>query len=109
MKLPANTIIVPDKISKYLLTKREDDDKSQYLAKAGYTLSSAVQWLVDLRQQILPKDAIFLETNTYGDVYEISGNLTGPNGKRLAVTTIWMTETLTRKTKFVTLFPMRRK
>lgn len=38
-------------------------------------------------------------------MYEIKGNLTGPNGKSLAVCTIWMTETATGDTKFITMYP----
>ena len=38
-------------------------------------------------------------------MYEIKGNLTGPNGKTLAVCTIWMTETATGDTKFITMYP----
>ena len=33
------------------------------------------------------------------------GKLTGPNGKSLSVCTIWMTETETKSTKFITMYP----
>jgi len=33
----------------------------------------------------------------------------GPNGKILAMSTVWMTEDATRITKFITLYPDKRK
>jgi hypothetical protein len=63
----------------------------------------------DLRTQILPLDAVVLETNKFGRYYEIRGTLTGPNGVKLAVRTIWMTEHLSGATKFVTLIPDKRR
>ncbi len=41
----------------------------------------------------------------YGQMYEIRGNLTGPNGKTLATITVWMTEIATGVTKFITIYP----
>jgi hypothetical protein len=40
-----------------------------------------------------------------GQMYEIRGKLTGPNGKSLLVCTIWLTETETKSTKFITMYP----
>jgi hypothetical protein len=46
-----------------------------------------------------------VESTEYGDKYRIRGVLAGPNGRALNVVTIWMTETATGKTKFITLYP----
>ena len=51
--------------------------------------------------------AIPTENTRYGQMYKIKGNLTGPNGKILAVCTIWMTETTTGDTKFITMYPKK--
>ena len=82
-------------------------DKSAFLAEAGYTTDNADQLLRDLRAQILSLDATVLESNKFGQYYEIRGRLTGPNGVALTVRTIWMTEHLSGITKFVTLIPDR--
>jgi len=50
-----------------------------------------------------------LESNRFGQYYEIRGTLTGPNGVALPVRTIWMTEHLSGVTKFVTLIPDTRR
>ena len=73
--------------------------------QVGYTLRNADDLLQDLRLQILSLDAQLLESNKFGQSYEIRGTLTGPNGGTLAVRTIWITEHLSGITKFVTLIP----
>ena len=109
MRLPADTAIDADKLTRYLLLPQARGDKSAFLAQAGYTLENADQLLRDLRTQILPLDAVSLESNEFGQYYENHGMLTGPNGVTLAVRTIWMTEHLSGVTKFVTLIPDKRR
>jgi hypothetical protein len=105
MKLPGNTVIAPRKLTQYLLRLRLEDDKSQFLALAGYTLENADQLMSDLCEQILPLEAELFDETEYGPKYRIRGTLVGPNGRVLRVLTIWMKERATNQTKFVTLFP----
>ncbi len=104
MKLPADSEIAREKITRYLLTLRTEDDKSHFIAMAGYTLAHADKLLEDLRG-LLAKEAEFIESTEYGDKYRICGTLTGPNGRMLRVVSIWMTEEAVGRTKFVTLYP----
>jgi len=109
MKLPENNLIAQEKLTKYLLVLRKRNNKSKWLAEAGYILEN---WKIlerDIRKQILSIDAVPTEKTEYGQTYEIKGKLVGPNGKRLAVCTIWMTEKATEKTKFITMYPDKRK
>ncbi len=105
MKLPNNTRIAPEKLTQYLLIPKKRNDKSKWLAQAGYTLENWQQLENDLRVQILSLEAIAGEATKYGQAYEIRSNLTGPNSKTVAVVTVWMTETATGVTKFVTMYP----
>ncbi|MGK7904982.1 MAG: DUF6883 domain-containing protein [Hormoscilla sp.] len=105
MKLSANTIIAEAKITQYLLKYIPKDDKSLFLARAGYYQENWQQLERDLREQILPLDATLIEQTRYGDKYRIRGTLTGPNGMSLQVITIWMIESELGQTKFITLFP----
>jgi hypothetical protein len=107
MKLPANTVIAPRKLTEYLLRLRPEDDKSHFLGFAGYKLEDADRLMRDIREQLLPLEAEFQEKTEYGPKYRIRGTLTGPNGRVLCVVTIWMKENATNRTKFVTLFPDR--
>lgn len=109
MRLPADTTIAEDKLTHYLLLPQARGDKSAFLARAGYRLENAAQLLQDLRTQILPCEAIELESNKFGRYHEIRARLTGPNGVKLAVCTIWMTENLSGVTKFNTLIPDKRR
>ena len=77
-----------------------------FLAQAGYTLDNWRRLEADLREQILPLEALPSdEPNRFGDVYEIRGVLRGVNGVDLAVVTIWMIEYETQATKLITLYP----
>jgi hypothetical protein len=105
MKLSANAIIAHRKMSEYLLRPRMEDDKSGFLALAGYTPEHADQLMSDLREQILPLEAELFDRTEYGLKYRIRGALKGPNGRALRVLTIWMKEDATGETKFVTLMP----
>ena len=105
MILSSNASISPEKLIQYLLTPRKHNDKSKYLAQAGYIIEN---WRVlenDLRSQILSLEAVLSELSQYGQTYKISGLLKGPNGKTLAVNTVWMNENASGVTKFITLYP----
>ncbi|WP_330205013.1 DUF6883 domain-containing protein [Cyanobacterium sp. DS4] len=88
MKLPQDAIITEAKLTKYLLKWKPIDDKSQFLLKAGYTITTAKQLEKDLREQILPLNAVYTESNNFGEKYEIKGQLKGINGVILIVITI---------------------
>jgi len=108
MKLPVDAAIALEKLTGYLLTEQPRGDKSRFLAEAGYTRANPVQLRRDLREQVLPLDATPLPSRGYGDLYEITGILRGPNGVELPVRTIWIRERATGLVKFVTLVPLRR-
>ena len=105
MKLPQNTTIARRKVTDYLLRHREEDDKSGFLARAGYSMEKPDRLIDDIRKQLLPLNAELMEETEYGPKYRICGTLTGPNGRVFRVSSIWMKEDATGDTKFVTLFP----
>jgi len=101
--LPQDAIITAEKLTNYLLVPLPKDDKSQFLARAGYTLDNWQQLEQDLRSQILTQPAELIEINRYGEKYAIRACLRGTNGLKLNILTIWMVANDT--TKFVTLVP----
>jgi hypothetical protein len=105
MKLPDDTVIAPEKLTQYLLVSKKRNDKSKWLAQGGYTLENWTELENDLRVQILSLEATATENTPYGQKYEIRGHLTAPTGRTLAVVTIWMTESATGVTKFITMYP----
>lgn len=107
MKLPSDALIATEKLTKYLLVKRPVGDKSEFLKRAGYTVDNWEELEQDIRQQILSQEAVPLEQSRYGDYFEIRASLTGPNRVALNVRTVWMKESRSGVTKFITLYPDR--
>ncbi len=103
MLLPENAIIAEEKLTLYLLVLLPKDDKSKFLALAGYTLDNWQQLEQDLRVQVLTQPAEFAETTRYGKKYFIRASLRGSNGVELSVLTVWMIKN--GITRFVTLVP----
>ncbi len=105
MKLSRDAEIAPKKLTQYLLVKRAVGDKSEFLKLAGYTLDNWQQLEQDIRQQLLPKEAVAAKETSYGKYFAITASLMGSNGVVLQVKTVWMTESKNGRTKFVTLYP----
>lgn len=105
MKLPPETAIATAKVTHYLLRLRDEDDKSQFLALAGYVADDPDRLIRDIREQLLPLDAELIGPTEYGTKYRICGTLRGPNGRELRVISFWMTVEATGVTKFLTLYP----
>lgn len=107
MRLSSQAVIAFEKMTDYLLRWRPENDKSQFLSRGGYTQTNGDLLAEDIRRQLLPLEAEFEQRTDYGDVYSITGVLTGPSGVPLNVKTIWMIEATTNITKFITLYPSR--
>jgi hypothetical protein len=101
--LAQDAIIAEEKLTKYLLVPLPKDDKSKFLARAGYTLDNWQLLEQDLRTQVLTQPAEEIEITRYGQKYAIRACLRGINGVELNILTIWIVANNT--TKFVTLVP----
>lgn len=109
MNLDINAIIADEKIREYLLTPRNRNDKSRWLSEAGYTLENWRDLQNDIREQLLHINAQLCEKSTYGKMFEIIGELNGPNNFVLFVRSFWIIETNSGLTKFVTMYPDRKR
>jgi hypothetical protein len=107
VKLLTDVVIAPDKLRHYLFLPREENDKSQFLAVAGYTSANWQTLDHDLRQLAMTHEVASAEPSPYGTKYEVHGLLRGPNGRTLRVVTVWITLAATGETRLVTLFPDR--
>jgi hypothetical protein len=100
--------LIPDsKIRDYLFRPQLKDDKSKFLGLAGYSVTHFRKLIEDIREQLLPGEAIYQERTIGGEIYRLRGVLTGPNGYELYVRTIWAVEN-GQKPRFVTLVPDKR-
>ncbi|MEL6353282.1 MAG: DUF6883 domain-containing protein [Cyanobacteria bacterium J06627_28] len=105
MKIPSNAIIPVAKLTQYLLVFRTRNDKSKFLAKAGFTLQNYEALEVALRELIRTAPASTERTDNYGTFYQVTGILQGINGIALGVTTIWLHRKIDLQYQFVTLVP----
>jgi hypothetical protein len=101
--LDPNAVIAKVKLTGYLLVPLAKDDKSKFLAQAGYTIDNWQRLEQDLREQILSLEAVPTVRTQYGQKYEITGDLTSSEGMTIRVKTIWID--IGEVTQFVTLFP----
>jgi hypothetical protein len=105
MNIPADASIPDDKITGYLLVLKIRNDKSKFLAQAGFTLQNPETLPRELRALIEKYEAIEDTRNVYGTFYRVEGLLTGVNGVQLKVVTIWLQRIIDGRFQFVTLKP----
>ena len=105
MKIPANAIISQSKLTQYLLVLKPRNDKSQFLAQAGFNLDNWQSLETAIRELIISNEAYEDRTNEYGTFYNVSGKLKGLNSPNLSVFTIWLLRQHDGQFHFVTLKP----
>jgi hypothetical protein len=105
MRIPGDAIIADDKLNRYLLVWRPRNDKSAFLAQAGYELSNWTVLRDDLRRLAASVEAQSEGGGPFGELLVARGELHGPNGVILKVKTVWIRLAETRETRFVTLYP----
>lgn len=107
MKIPADAVIPLDKATRYLLVFREWDDKSKFLAKAGFTQENPHVLLGALSELAAAAEAVEDGGNEYGEFLRTEGELKGPNGRMLPVVLIWIHRYVDGQVRFVTLKPRK--
>ena len=107
MKIPDDAVISEEKLTRYLLVPRLKDDKSKYLAQAGYTQANPEELLIAIRQLIATNEAVEDNINAYGVFYLVEGNLQGINNRNLLVVTVWLKSKYDGSFRFITLKPKK--
>jgi hypothetical protein len=70
MRIPIDNVEIPrEKLTQYLLVLRLEDDKSKFLAQAGFTPENPDLLEQAILQLIRDNDAIQDRTNEYGNYY----------------------------------------
>ena len=105
MRIPSDALIPDAKLSQYLLVFRARNDKSKFLAQAGFSLQAPEQLRAAIRYLANENEAIPARTDQYGTFYEVAGDLRGPNGISLSVVTIWLEKRVENQFQFITLKP----
>ena len=105
MNIPADAIIPEAKLTKYLLVYKPRNDKSQFLAQAGFSLSNWLALKTAILQLNQSVEAQLDRSSEYGTFYNVSGELQGVNEINLSVVTIWLQRKSDGKFQFITLVP----
>ena len=99
--------IAEDKLTRYLLVKRDKDDKSAWLARAGFIQDNWELLTKALKDLILREEAVRERESDYGVMYRVEGTITGPNGIALDVAAFWLESRADGRFRFITLVPRR--
>jgi hypothetical protein len=91
----------------YLLQPRPWDDKSKFLAQAGFSLHAPSILEDAIRRTAAYFDAVEDGNNEYGTFFRVEGLLQGPIGRSLHVALIWLQWKSDGTFHFVTLKPLR--
>jgi hypothetical protein len=102
--IPPDAIVAASKLTQYLLVRRRTDDKSGYLAQAGFTANNAPALEAEIRRLTASCEAVIDRVNEHGVYYTVSGTLTGPNMRQLRVKLVWLRR-LDGLFSFITLIP----
>lgn len=105
VQIPEDAIIPVTKLTRYLLIERDRNDKSKFLAQAGFTLDNYEALENALRRLARSTKAVEDRTDVYGTFYQAIGSLKGINGVSLDVVTVWLQRRIDNKFQFVTLVP----
>lgn len=101
---PSDVVIPLEKLTEYLLVPRVRNDKSKFLAQAGFTTENPAVLKQAICDLIVRNDIVQERESRYGILYRISGALVGPSDI-LSVVTIWIVLAGDEKFRFVTLKP----
>ena len=108
MKIPADAEIPDNKLIRYLLIYKERNDKSKFLAQAGFTEKNPEALCLSIQLLIESAEATEDRTDEYGTFYQVEGDIIGRNSIALSVTTIWLQRQHDSKYQFVTLKPRKK-
>lgn len=107
MNISGNIVIPDDKITRYLLVQKNRNDKSKFLAKAGFILDNPEVLKLAIYLLVTTGNAIEDRKNEYGTYYQVAGKISSVNDIALSVVAIWIYKQAEEKYYFVTLKPLK--
>ncbi len=79
-----------------------------FLKEIGYDRSNWEIFEYDLREQHLTLEAIPGKSSPFGEKFEITAPIIGPNGEERMIKTIWMIKYNETVARFITLIPEKK-
>lgn len=105
MYIPSDAIIANEKLTEYLLIPKTRNDKSKFLALAGFTQDNPEELKAAIRLLADQAEAVIEKTNEYGTSFQVKGVLQGINAHDLSVILVWFQRSSDNLFYFVTLKP----
>jgi len=105
VKIPDDAIIPTEKVTRYLLVSKVRNDKSKYLAQAGFIQKNPEALLEAIRSLTKAVEAAQDRVSEYGIFHRVEGDLIGVNGVNVSVITVWLQRKADGKFQFITLVP----
>jgi len=90
VKIPNDAIIPERKITQYLLVFKAKDDKSKFLAQAGFTQENPDLLEAAIRDLANRVEAVVDDQNEYGTFFLVVGKINGTENRKLSVITVWL-------------------
>ncbi len=99
--------VEPAKIRDYLLSREHPVGrfKARFFHALGYTRDDWKLLHDDLLRLAASGEAKLSQPGAHGQKYEVSGTLTGPNGRSGSVVSIWLLRTNEAAPAFITAYP----
>ena len=103
----SSATVDPSKVRDYLLSPSHPIGrfKAVVFLALGYTQHEWERLSDDLLAFAQTGVAVAVEPSAYGQKYEVSGRLIGPNGRTASFKTIWLVESETSAPRFLTAYP----
>lgn len=100
-------VVEPAKIRDYLLSTSHPVGrfKAVVFFSLGYTFEDWARLRDDIVSLARSGEVRPGQASEYGQKYEVSGTLQGPNGRARSVTTVWLVPTGESQPRFITAFP----
>ncbi len=105
MRVPSNLLIQDQKITNYLLVYQPKDDKSEYLALAGYNQENWQILKRDIMEAVEGTEIAEVTSTGWGTRFKVKSQWYGPSGRLVKVVTIWQQDDESNTVKFITLYP----
>lgn len=97
MKIKAEEIDISfEKITEYLLVKKEKNDKSKFLFALGYSRENWQELLYDIRNIAINNDLILQQINEFGNLFTVKGKL-----KQKKMITVWLQQITNNNFRFI--------
>lgn len=109
MKIPLCLTIQDRKLTHYLLVYQAKDDKSEFLARAGYTLQNWYLLKRDILSAVEGADIMEMLSTDWGTRFKVRTQWNGLNGQCLRVIIVWQQDEGSDTLRFVTLYPDKAK